>query len=169
MIKDKKKNQSQFVNLEFMSIWSQQMRMEASATLGVSAASLVINADKFELLLPRQSKYYFGRATSAALKPALRIELEPHIMIDFLFDKSPRGKNWLCEKDSLARPVSCENKTTEQQVQYDRENPKKRKITLVSSQYELQLVFQSDMTKVELADNWLDVDVPESYQRIELK
>ncbi|MGE3758139.1 MAG: hypothetical protein AB7H97_10295 [Pseudobdellovibrionaceae bacterium] len=166
---DKRKKQNHFVNLEFLSVFPNQMRMEASATLGISAASMVLNDQKLEMLLPRQEKYYFGRAKASAIRPALRIDLEPQILIDLLFDKTPRSRLWSCEKDELSRPKICENKTSGQQIQYDRTDIKKRKITLKASQYELQIVFQSDATKVELASNWLDLEVPNDYERIELK
>lgn len=131
--------------------------------------TLILNNKKFELLLPRESRYYFGRATPAALRPALKVDFDPQILVDVLFDRAPSGKAWSCSYDSEKRPLECQNKTSRHLIRFDRANADRRRVLVQSSKFELQLALQEGATKVEPDSSWLSLSVPADYQKKEFK
>lgn len=107
LVRDLKNKKSHILDMNIKALESGPMRMDVTGTLGVHLFSLVTNNDNVEYMLVRQKKYYSGINSKSALKPILKMPLNPNHLRNIVFQKPISDKGWTCTSDESGKLRDC--------------------------------------------------------------
>lgn len=154
---------SNAISLEVMSLRDQALRMEVTGTMGVHVASFLMKGPDVSYAVHTQKRYFSGPATERALRPILKADVDPRWLYSIFFDLPLRG--WECAGSPVEK---CQRSDGTQITWTDREGERKR-VTISSPQYELQILVKNFQTKVQSPDRAFNLETPDSYRRYKLQ
>ena len=144
---------SQQVSLDIISVWPRQLRIEATAILGISVAVLAVEEGHFQLLLPREKKYYVGYNSERSLQNFFKVAINPEWLINATFDQDIRGSDWVCQDEDPAPSRICKNSRSGVSVAWREKNGDQKRVVLSNATHEVQILYKSfnewDRTKVQ--------------------
>lgn len=163
LIRDFKKQKNTSLSIDFISIWSDRLRAEVTGPFGVSVASLVINKGQLQLAVHTQKKFYSGKVSERSLVGLIGFPLDPKILINVLFDMPPGGSAWLCHKDAAGIVMDCKNSENEISVHWTERKGELKRVVISREDYEIQFLVKDFNTKVQDANEYFNLNRPESY------
>lgn len=163
-VKDFKKDQTHNVTLDVIGSTPHQVRMEVSATLGVSLASLVIDGDQIAYAIHPQKKYFSGEVSDQALKPLFQIELNPKYLMNVFFDQPIREKSWSCTMGVDQLVEKCERLSDGLSIDWRERKGELKRVVIKSSDFEVQVLVKDFTTKVELSTKTFSLEIPQGYK-----
>jgi len=167
---------SQQANLEIISVWPQKLRIEATAILGITVAVLTVDQGRFQLILPREKKYYEGPNSEKALQNLFKVPINPEWLIRTTFDQDIKGPDWICltqsGDDEKSRSRVCRNEQTKVSVTWKDKQGDQKRVIWTNPTHEVQIVYKSysdwDATKVQDNGNQstpFKLTIPEGFTK----
>lgn len=167
--KDVSRSETNTATVQIVLLPNQAIRMEVTAILGLSVASVVMTPQKIQYALHRSKEYVQGPFSSKTLYPIFRQHLDPRLLWKVIHGQSPENSDLTCVKDNQQRPVSCLSKSMSVTVAWSYEEEGKRRIEIKNPQFELIWVFKSQTNLDTLQNETFVLKKPEDYKEIILK
>ena len=175
-VTDLSNGKTQQVSLEIIAVWPQKLRIDATAMLGIHVAVLAVDQGHFQLILPREKKYYEGPNSEKALQNFFKIAINPEWLIRSTFDQDIKGPDWTCQNlpadDEAGRGRVCKNSQTHISVTWKDKRGDQKRVIWANSTHEVQIVYKSysewDATKVQEDGNEASpfkLAVPEGFTK----
>jgi hypothetical protein len=165
-VRDLEKNKSDTVTLEVMAQKNHALRMEVNGTMGVHVASLLMKDSDISYAIHTQKRFISGPVSAKSLKPLLNVNLDPRWLYSIFFDSPLEG--WNCKNSEAGLIESCDRADGAKIAWADRNGEKKR-ITISSTQFEVQVLVKDFTTKVQSPEKAFSLDAPEGYKRYKLQ
>lgn len=156
------------ISIDVLAIKGDKLRMEATATLGIKVASVVVDQERVQALVYNEKKFYSGPTTPDIFLKAFRVPVPPNVFFAMIFDQSLRAPGWVCENDSAGLIQKCSFKGA-LTIAWERlENPPQKMVRIKSKTFEMDWFFK------KLDSNWqpqqesFNLAAPDTYQVIKL-
>lgn len=138
-IKDHKKDKSYVVRMNAYAVKDQSLRIEISGPFGSPLATLVMNEDKVQYLLPEQRKYFEGASSPKVLRPILSVPVDPRLFYSVLFDVAPEDQGWSCKNTRDGFLEKCKNAKQGLDVKWENRRGRKKNVSIKHKLATLQL------------------------------
>lgn len=139
-----------------------QLRLEITTQLGMAVASILIDNDRMQALIPHQKRFIDAPATAQAMGKIARLPIEPAVLMDLLFDSGlTERKGWSCDNSSEQR---CTHAATSASVVWRKREGSPRKFVLDSPRAEGNFSLREITTKVEFTEATFKLVPPTSYK-----
>lgn len=169
--KDIKKSDTHTANLEIIVLNNQAIRMEVTALFGYRIASVVMTPQKIQYALHTSKDYVQGPFSARTLFPIFKQNIDPRLLWKIIHGQNPESADLKCNKDSLARPVSCLSSVgalaTTVTWSYEEEN--KKRIEIKNQNFEMIWVFKKQSPLETFQNETFVLKKPEDYKEIILK
>lgn len=143
-------------------------RAEISGTLGVSVASVLLNKEQLSYAIHRTKKFYFGTTSDQALKPVLRVHLNPKYLVNIFFDEAIEEPGWKCQKNQNHFVESCFRETDNFSILWSERNGENKRVFIKNDKFEMQIVVKSFQTKVQNREKAFELSAPNNYKSYKL-
>lgn len=166
IIKDQ--NESNSVKIEIALLPKKAIRMEITASLGVSVATVLLIPNEISYAIHTAKQFATGPFNEKTLYPIFKKNLDPRILWRIINDQPMTNLNLKCTSGSDRRPLSCVGADgTSYKWTYD--DPPFKRIDIISNRFEMNWLFR-DQSLLEPSQNGTFVlKKPESYQEIIIK
>ena len=166
IIKDQ--NESNSVKIEIALVPKKAIRLEITATLGVSVATVLMTPSEITYALHTTRQFATGPFNEKTLFPIFRKNIDPRILWRVINDQPMTNLNLKCDMNSNSKPVKCTavDGTT---FKWTYDEPPFKRIDIISNRFEMNWLFR-DQSLLEVSQNETFVlKKPESYQEITIK
>lgn len=136
--------------------------MEITAVMGIPVATYVMDRAQFACAIYREKVFLEGPATEKTLATALKLPLSPDLLRSIAFDLPLLGSDWRCEK-SGDLVSSCSSERRNLQVSWRRQDDGKT-VRINHPKFDLQWVFESPSTKVQLKTEAFKLSAPNDFK-----
>lgn len=168
-IKDLNNGESHTAKIEIILRPRQAIRMEVTALLGISVASITMAPKKIQYALHTSKQFAEGPFSALTLYPVFKQRIDPRILWNVIHNQNPETVGLQCSKDIKARPQACKGPSGLTVNWTYETDPAQRRIEIKSPQFEMVWVFKSS-TPVNLTQNETFVlQKPDGYEEIRLK
>lgn len=168
-VKDIKRDQTHNVSLDVIGIKPDKVRMEVSATLGVSLASLVLKEEEIAYAIHPQKRFFSGAVSDQALKPLFNIELNPKYLLNVFFDMPIPEKNWSCTRGVDQLVEKCERLSDGLSIEWKERQGELKRVYIKSSDFEVQVLVKDFTTKVEITEKTFTLEAPKGYKNYKFR
>lgn len=165
-IRDKQKNKTHYVNLEIAAIYPEQLRVNATATLGIYVGSFATNETEATLLSALEKKFYKGANSPEIFSKLTKLNILPQDFIRLLLNHPLETSRWKC-KDS-AKAKICELKDSEMKVRESHTSSGERTIEFSSPQADMKMAIEQTTTKVENDPKQFKIEPPSQFKVYQL-
>lgn len=166
IIKDQ--NESNSVKIEIALLPKKAIRMEITATLGVSVATVLMTPTEISYALHTTKQYAAGPFNEKTLYPIFRKNIDPRILWRMINDQPMTNLNLKCAMNLNSKPVKCiaVDGTT---FKWTYDEPPFKRIDIISNRFEMNWLFRGQ-SRIETSQNETFVlKKPDSYQEIIIK
>ena len=160
LIRDIEKSKSHILNLDLIATQEQQIRIEATTTMGFSVASFAVDKNVVSYYLSSNKKYYKGAVGAQAMQALVGLNIEPHDFIDFIFDQIPGNAAWACQKNTNQELKRCLHKRENLEVLWSKRDNLSKSIEIKSDKASIQLALSSYTEPKSLEANTFLVNKP---------
>jgi hypothetical protein len=163
LVKDKKQSKTFIVNVDFVAVQPNKMRMDITTPIGAHVASIALNGNEMTYVVPRKKTYYKGPATPQGFAKTLSFALDPKVMMNVLFDKPVQQKGWTCK--SVGELVS---ECSQNSLKITWANRKKEEKTVVirHPQYQIELKFHTFDIPNKVKNELFTIHQPNGFNKI---
>jgi len=158
LIENKQSKKSQMVNLDLIAQQPSKLRLEVSATLGVSVATLALKDGVMAYMIPREKKFASGPARPAAFRNLIGIALAPADFMNLLFDRPLDPRVWVCSNER------CRHDRQDLQIVWKEREGARRLIEISSSKMAVTLRLTESSSKVEPRPEIFELTPPNGFQ-----
>ncbi len=164
LVKNTVTGEASIITLDLVGAKTFPIRAEISTSVGLHMASVVIQENEIQYILPRSKRYFSGPISQKSLQPVLNVKLDPRLIQAALFDLS--YPDWKCSADN-GLISSCESAVNEK-ISWDRSEGKAKLVNIKGDDYEVQIQFVNESVKNDVKENTFTLKVPESYKKFKL-
>jgi hypothetical protein len=107
MVKDKTREKSHVVLADIIAESPQSLRIDFHTSLGNAIGSFAIAEKKMSYWIPSQKKYYSGPVSADAFQTLLHTKVNPHWIVNALFEKDLEKDGWTCGRDDKGILLQC--------------------------------------------------------------
>lgn len=167
VIKDLKNDKTHTVDIEVFKNGDQMLRLEISAMMGVSVASVVIHHEDIGYSLNRQSQFFKGKVAVDSFQYLMNIPLHPYALIAVIEQKNLKQFGWQC---TLQNGVVDECLFPKQNltVKYLKIDPEKSKVQIYGPQFEMNWLLSRSTTKVQNLTELFRIKAPDGFKIIQI-
>ena len=166
IIKDQ--NESNSVKIEIALFPRKAIRLEITATLGVSVASVLLTPAEITYALHTTKQYATGPFNEKTLFPIFRKNIDPRILWRMINDQPMTNLNLKCTTNAFQKPVKCVAVDgTIYKWTYDQ--PPFKRIDIISNRFEMNWLFRSQNLLEASQNETFVLKKPDSYQEIIIK
>jgi hypothetical protein len=172
-VKDLAKNNVHQLNVDFVSVQPDALRMDVTAAMGVSLATMVLQGTHVSYALYRQKKFYEGELSDHALYPLFKINLNPRVLINICFDQPVEGEGWSCITDGQGLAESCAKAGANPiKIRWFERKGEQKRVLIADNHFELQIVFKSyspfDQSKVQGRKSPFQLEAPKDFTKYKI-
>jgi hypothetical protein len=142
VIEEKRNEVRHFLNLQIVARQPEQMRMDATAAMGVYVGSFVMNGPQTDFLSARDKKFYTGPTGPEMMQALLRTPLDPRTFHKVLFGEALDKEEWSCS--TIQSQYVCDHRHTDLKLSIKDQSPSERLLSLnspmVSARFKVRLV-----------------------------
>ncbi len=164
LVRSTSKAKSNIVLLDIIAIKPDKMRLEVHSTMGIHVASLAMNSNEAQLLLPTKKQFYSGSADASLLQPILGVSLDPKLLLKVLFRENIDLPDWKCEKNKKDFLSKCQNIAKQESVSWQDGSEGTSLVRVSSKSYDIQIQLKSFSTKVQESEQLFKLTVPNGYK-----
>lgn len=165
-IKDDKETNT--VKIE-IALWPRKaIRLEITAGLGISVATVLLTADEIVYALHSAKQYVSGPFNDKTLYPVFKKKIDPNILWKIINNLPMANLNLICKNDSLKRPLICNSPDGTVITWSYGESPHKR-IDIISNKFEMSWIFKEQSLLNSSQNRTFVLKKPENYQEIIIK
>jgi hypothetical protein len=167
-VRDFKQNKTNNLSIDIIAVKNTNLRMEVSALLGYSVATLVTTPKDIKVAVYTQKKFYQGHNSEEALQPVLGFNLDPNIFHNIIFDIPIKG--WVCEENANNQVSLCKKKTKKGDlvVAWPERKEGSKRVIIQGPQFEMQWQFKEQNVVQQLKPETFKLDPPSGYKVITL-
>lgn len=158
---DRQSKKSRSVSVDFVVSGKERLRMNVTGAFSIPVAAAVLDGDQLTYILPRQKRYYQGVASARALRPLLRLNMEPEQLFQILRDEPLLGKSWRCRREKTL--MNCENSLERTRVKWLSAEKSRRKVLFSGPRYDVHLQLERVPTKVQDEAKVFSLNVPAGF------
>lgn len=164
----KNDSESNTVKIEIALLPEQAIRLEISASLGVSVASVLLTPTEIAYALHANKQYVAGPFNAKTMYPIFKKKVDPRILWYAIHNRSMSSLKMNCENDAEKRPIKCVGQDGTSITWKYEEAPRKR-IDIISNNFEMNWIFR-DLSPLDPTQNRTFVlKKPANYQEIIIK
>lgn len=164
LVRNLRESKSQVVNIDMMAIRPDKLRMELTTSLGTHLASFAMKDGQMSYIFPKEKKIFHGPATAHSLKAVIGADLDPKLLMNLIFDEVPAGKNWRCVRDQKNYLAQCLNKSEGVKISWTDRDAARKKISMESPSFQIQLSMFGFSTKVEADSSIFELTAPPDFK-----
>lgn len=165
-VKDLRKGDVHYLDVDILAQRDQRLRMDMRATLGILVASIAIQGNEIEYIVPHRKAMYSGAVSERSFKPLGSMQVHPKVFYSLVFDEPLRGGDWICQKDLLGKPLVCESKGLNSKVEWqDRSNGQLR-VIVSSLTFEMTWILKSAEEDRTLTASDFSLKKPEGFNSV---
>lgn len=138
------------------------LRLEITTQLGIPIASIVIENDRMQALLPQQKKFIDAPATAKSLGQIAHMPIRPQVLVDLLFGNDlSQSKGWSCD---TATEQTCTHSATNATVVWMKKDGDPRQFSIDSPRASGNFSIHQLRTKVEFDNQTFKLTPPKNYK-----
>lgn len=167
VIKDLMNDKTHTVDIEVFKNGEQMLRLEISALMGVSVASVVINQQEIGYSLNRQSQFFQGKVNEDSFQYLMNIPLHPFALIAAIEHRNLKQYGWQC---SIQNGVieQCLYPKQNLTVKYLKIDHIKSKVQIYGPQFEMNWLLSRSTTEVQNMTELFRIKAPEGFKIIQI-
>ncbi len=167
-LKDLVKKKSHIIDLDVIAVYPDKMRIEATTSLGIHLASLVMSDGQVYYALTRQKKFFKGPVSDHALRPFFSFDVNPRYLMNMFFGYEIDEDNWNCEKDSQDQLEKCENSKLGLKIVWIYGGDEKE-VKVIGKKFEAHLKLNLVDTKMDIKEETFNLIRPKGYKGYNLR
>lgn len=144
------------------------IRLEVSATLGLSVASVLVTPAEIRIALHTQNTFIVGPFHEKTLYPLFKQNISPRLIWKIIHDQNPGTAQLSCQVNESQKPISCLAKDGTQ-INWTYENPVRRRIDIKNNRFEMNWIFRDQLQLPEYQNETFVLNKPASYKEIIIK
>lgn len=166
-VTDKAKNQKQYMTVESIVEGVDKLRLEAQSSMGIQVASLIADSRSYSCMVYSRKTLYTSSAESASLKPLVKVDLHPLVLLRVLKGQTDLGAGWECGSQGETNSLNCTNKDGIVVTEVER-TASSRKIRVESPKFELLWVITDPATPIKPNPLLFQLEKKDNYKLIRL-
>ncbi len=166
--KIKNDNESNTVKIEIALLPKKAIRLEITASLGISVATVLLTPNEIRYALHSTKQFGVGPFNEKTLYPIFKKNIDPRILWRIINNQSMSGLNLKCTNDSDLKPVLCES-SDGTKIKWTYEAPPMKRIDLISNRFEMNWLFRDQSLLTTSQTETFVLLKPENYQVINIK
>mgnify|MGYP007120766098 CR=1 FL=1 len=166
-ITDKVKNHKQYLNVDGIVEGIDKLRLEAQTSMGIQVASLVADNRNYSCQVYPQKAFYSSQAEAGSLKPLVKIDIHPLVLLRLLKGQRELGDGWTCQTLGEMALLSCKNKEGVTVTEIEK-SPSLRKVRVESAKFELMWAITDPPASLKPNPLLFQLEKKESYKLIQL-
>ncbi len=156
------------VKIQIALLPNKAMRMEVTATLGISIATVLVTPANIRIALHNSKEFITGPLNEKTLYPVFRQNVSPRVLWKIVHDQNPAWANLKCELNDLGKPVSCTG-VDGTIVSYTYETAIQRRILIKNNKFEMDWIFKDQMQLPAYQNETFVLKKPDTYKEIVIK
>lgn len=160
--------ESHTVKIQIALLPLKALRMEVSATLGVSVATILVTPSQIRLALHQTKEFIIGPVSEKTLYPVFKQNINPRVIWKMVHDQNPASATLKCELNEFAKPVSCTG-ADGSSLSYTYESPVTRRIDIKNNMFEMDWIFKDQTQMPAYQNETFVLKKPDSYKEIVIK
>lgn len=164
----KNDNDTNTVSIQIALMPQKAIRMEITATLGVSVASVLLTPNKISYALHSSKQFVEGPFHEKTLYPVFKKNINPQLLWKVIHSQSPADNNFKCELNAQSQPLFCKAQDGST-VKWLYENGLRKRIDIISDRFEMSWVFKDISPLSEYHNETFVLKKPEDYKEIIIK
>lgn len=165
-IKDLRKGDVHYIDVDILAQRDQRLRMDLRATLGILVASIAIQGNEIEYVVPQKKTMYSGAVSERSFKPLGSMQIHPKVFYSLIFDEPLHGGDWLCQKDPQGKPAICESQSLNSKVEWNDRNNGQLKVFVSSLTFEMTWILKSAEEDRSLTASDFNLKKPEGFNSV---
>lgn len=164
----KNDNETNTLKIEIALLPKKAIRLEITATLGVSVATVLLRPTTIAYALHSTKQFAVGPFNEKTLYPIFKKNIDPRILWRFINNQPMVNLNLKCDVNGELKPIKCvsDDGTT---IKWTYEAPPHKKIDIISNRFEMRWVFRDQSLLSESQNKTFVLNKPENYQEIIIK
>ena len=156
------------VKIQVALLPNKSIRLEVSATLGISVASVLVTPAQIRIALHTQNTFITGPFHEKTLYPLFKQNISPRLLWKIIHDQNPATAQLKCELNELQKPTFCiaQDRT---QINWTYEGGSRRRIDIKNNRFEMNWIFKDQLQLPEYQTETFVLKKPESYKEIIIK
>jgi hypothetical protein len=161
-------DQTNNINIEIALLPQKAVRLEITAALGISVASVLMTPQQITYALHSSKQYVVGPFHAKTLYPVFKKNIDPELLWKVIHDQSPASNNFKCELNAAAKPIKCIGLEGEV-IKWTYEEAPRKRIDIISNRFEMNWIFKEESAlKVNQAETFV-LKKPADYKEIIIK
>ncbi len=168
LVKDKKASKTYLVNIDFVSIRPDKLRMGISLPIGTSLAAIALNGKNLDYVVIRKKLYYSGPVNSSSFNKILNIHLDPRFMLNILYDEPIKSAGWICEQDKNNFVSECLKKSENLKITWAHRKAKEKNVSIEHPDFSLEMEFHkfSPLQDTAIKNKIFTIAMPDGFHKI---
>ena len=164
----KNDNESHTVKIEIALQPKKAIRLEITATLGISVATVLLTPSEITYALHSTKQFAVGPFNEKTLYPVFKKNIDPRILWRVINNQPMTNINLKCTMNADLKPVACVglDGTT---IKWTYSDPPRKRIDIVSNRFEMSWLFQDESLLIGSQNETFVLKKPEGYQVIIIK
>lgn len=164
----KNDSESNTVKIEIALLPKKAIRMEITATLGVSVATVLMTPNQITYALHSPKQFVIGPFHEKTLYPVFKKNIDPRILWRIINEQPFTNLNVNCSLNAESKPVVC-NSTDGTTIKWTYEEYPRKRIDIISNRFEMNWIFKDLSLLNESQTETFVLKKPEDYQEIIIK
>ncbi len=167
MIEEKAGGPKHFLQLQIFALQPDQLRMDATAAMGVYVGTFVMNGETTQFLSAREKKFYTGPTSPEMMQALVQAPLDPRTLYNVLFDRPLDMDQWDCEEKNEI--LNCMYQSAKLQLRLKNTDEYEKMLSLNSPKVSVRLKFSLVGTKLEQGSELFNLKPPAQFRVYRLK
>lgn len=164
----KNDNETNTVKIQIALLPKKAIRMEITATLGFSVATVLMTPDKITYALHSQKQFVVGPFHEKTLYPVFKKNIDPRVLWRIINDQAFTNLNLDCTLNAESKPVQCTS-VDGGSIKWTYEEYPRKRIDIISNRFEMNWIFKDLSLLNESQTETFVLKKPEDYQEIIIK
>lgn len=164
----KNDNESNTIKIEIALLPKKAIRLEISASLGVSVATVLLTPNEIAYALHSTKQFSIGPFNEKTLYPVFKKNIDPRILWRVINNQPMTNLNLKCVTNDESRPVTCVSVdgTT---IKWTYEVPPRKRVDIISNRFEMSWLFRDQRLFTGSQNETFVLKKPDNYQEIIIK
>jgi hypothetical protein len=164
----KNNGESNNVKIEIALLPKEAIRLEITATLGVSVATVLMTSKQISYALHTTKQFIIGPFNEKTLYLVFKKNIDPRLLWRIINDQAMTNINLTCSLNADSKPFLC-NSADGSTIKWTYEDYPRKRIDIVSNRFEMSWIFRNKSPLNEAQNETFVLKKPESYQEIIIK
>ena len=164
----KNNGETNTVKIEIALLPKKAIRLEITASLGVSVATILLLPTSVSYALHTTKQYAIGPLHEKSLFPVFNKNIDPRILWRIINNQAMTNLNLECQMNSERLPLKCVS-TDGTSIKWTYEEYPRKRIDIISNRFEMSWIFRDQSVLKESQNKTFVLKKPEGYKEIIIK